>query len=103
MAKLIGYLETQKGSRVSRLDQRLIESRLETWEGCIVTRLKADGSFEVAIGAKGDSFPGQIVATGSVNDDNRHAKVEPFARTCAYPDDRFGEHDHFACQDAIDT
>lgn len=74
MAKLIGYLETQTGKRTSRTDQRIVESRLETWEGAIVTRLYADGKFEVSMGAKDEKYP-ETFATGNVNDGERMVQV----------------------------
>ncbi len=43
-----------------------IESRLETWHGCVKTVLNRDGSYEVSIGAKHD--PRLVVAEGNVDD-----------------------------------
>lgn len=99
MANLIGYLQGSRG-QASRLGHTDIQSRLETWQGSIVTTLEKDGTFTVRIGQKGSY--GEVVATGNVNDGERMVRV-PSLRTCAYPDDIHGEHDHAMCEDASTT
>ena len=69
MAALRGTLQGNRGT-VSRLGSKNsgIESVLNTWDGEIITFLKADGRFRVTILPKNGHLP--YTLKGNVNDGN---------------------------------
>jgi hypothetical protein len=52
-------------NQVTRVGHESVESRLETWNGAILTVLYRDGTYQVYTGEKND--PRTLVASGNVN------------------------------------
>lgn len=64
MAALYGRLQGNRG-QVTRCGSRIIDAKLETWNGSIRVALMTNGDFRVSIG---DKFsPHTTIATGNVD------------------------------------
>jgi hypothetical protein len=72
MAKLYGFLESERGKPATKMGHRLMESTVQCWEGGVHVQLRPDGKFEVWVaappvgGARPKARPTVLLAEGYV-------------------------------------